>query len=73
MTKSLTKVIYKPDSQSTDEYLMFVNHEEVRRGSFVSQSEYYLKEVCLFYSTGSGKQETSDYHLKKALRSHEYN
>lgn len=29
MAPSLTKVIYKPDSQSTDEYIIIVNPEEV--------------------------------------------
>ncbi|KIM20647.1 hypothetical protein M408DRAFT_73689 [Serendipita vermifera MAFF 305830] len=27
-TKSTTKLIYKPDTQSTDEYILFVNPEE---------------------------------------------
>jgi hypothetical protein len=31
MTKQTARLIYKPDSQSTDEYLMFVNPAEVRR------------------------------------------
>lgn len=30
MAKSLSKVIYKPDSQSTDEYVVVVDTEEVR-------------------------------------------
>lgn len=30
MTKALTKVVYKPDSQSTDEFIAIVNPEEVR-------------------------------------------
>lgn len=33
MVKSLTKVIYKPDSQSTDEFIAIVNPEEVSRAS----------------------------------------
>lgn len=31
MTKSLTKVIYKPDTQSTDEYIAFVNPEQYKK------------------------------------------
>ncbi|KAJ7572554.1 ribosome maturation protein [Mycena floridula] len=31
MTKSLTKVIYKPDSQSTEEYTIIVNPEEYKK------------------------------------------
>lgn len=30
MGKAITKIIYKPDSQSSDEYLIIVNPEEVR-------------------------------------------
>ena len=30
MTKELTKVVYKPDTQSTDEYIMIVNQPEVK-------------------------------------------
>ena len=29
MVKQLTKVVYKPDSMSTEEYTMFVNAAEV--------------------------------------------
>ena len=29
MAKGLTKVVYKPDSQSTDEYIAIVNPEQV--------------------------------------------
>ncbi|KAF9006618.1 DUF1960-domain-containing protein [Cyathus striatus] len=31
MTKALTKVIYKPDSQSTDEYMIIVNVDEYKK------------------------------------------
>ncbi|KAH9948428.1 DUF1960-domain-containing protein [Amylocystis lapponica] len=31
MTKALTKVIYKPDSQSTDEFIVFINPAEYKR------------------------------------------
>ena len=30
MGKAITKIIYKPDTQSSDEYLIIVNPEEVR-------------------------------------------
>lgn len=30
MTKALTRIVYKPDSTSTDEYQAIVNPEEVR-------------------------------------------
>lgn len=30
MPKSLSKVVYKPDTQSTDEYIVIVNPQEVR-------------------------------------------
>jgi len=30
MGKAITKVIYKPDTQSSDEYFIIVNPEEVR-------------------------------------------
>lgn len=30
MGKSITKVLYKPGTQSTDEYMIIVNAEEVR-------------------------------------------
>ena len=38
MVKSTTKLIYKPDSQSTDEYIMFVNPEEVSAGLAMPRS-----------------------------------
>jgi len=28
MTKTITKVVYKPDSQSTEEYILIVDHDE---------------------------------------------
>lgn len=31
MTKSLTKVVYKPDTQSTDEYIVIVNPAEYKK------------------------------------------
>lgn len=31
MPKNLTIVVYKPDSQSTDEYIVYVNFAEVSR------------------------------------------
>ncbi|KAL1739994.1 ribosome maturation protein [Schizophyllum fasciatum] len=31
MTKNVTKVVYKPDSQSTDEYIVIVNADEYKR------------------------------------------
>ncbi|KII95036.1 hypothetical protein PLICRDRAFT_86454 [Plicaturopsis crispa FD-325 SS-3] len=31
MVKSLTKVVYKPDSQSTDEFIAIVNPEEYKK------------------------------------------
>lgn len=30
MAKSITRVVYKPDPQSTDEYIIIVDPEEVR-------------------------------------------
>ena len=30
MGKAITKVVYKPDTQSSDEYIIIVNPEEVR-------------------------------------------
>ena len=30
MGKAITKIVYKPDTQSSDEYLVIVNPEEVR-------------------------------------------
>ena len=30
MGKAITKIVYKPDTQSSDEYLIIVNPEEVR-------------------------------------------
>lgn len=30
MGKAITKLVYKPDTQSSDEYLIIVNPEEVR-------------------------------------------
>ncbi|TRM68212.1 ribosome maturation protein [Schizophyllum amplum] len=31
MTKNITKVVYKPDSQSTDEYIIIVNADEYKQ------------------------------------------
>lgn len=31
MTKSLTKVVYKPDTQSTDEYIVIVNPSQYKK------------------------------------------
>ncbi|KIP12798.1 hypothetical protein PHLGIDRAFT_123868 [Phlebiopsis gigantea 11061_1 CR5-6] len=31
MVKALTKVVYKPSTQSTDEFTIIVNHEEFKR------------------------------------------
>ena len=31
MGKAITKIVYKPDTQSSDEYLIIVNPEEVRQ------------------------------------------
>ena len=33
MTKNVTKVAYKPDTQSTDEYIVIVNADEVSSAS----------------------------------------
>jgi hypothetical protein len=41
MGKSLTKVIYKPDPQSTDEFIAIVNSAEVR---------FLLVPISLTYS-----------------------
>ncbi len=40
MTKSLTKVIYKPSTQSSEEFTVIVNLEEVR--VFVGNSIFSL-------------------------------
>jgi hypothetical protein len=54
MVHQLHKVVYKPDSQSTDEYIVIVNKDEVR---------YFLHHECqikliisLPFSLRSGKQ-----------------
>ncbi|CAG7848810.1 SubName: Full=Uncharacterized protein {ECO:0000313/EMBL:CCA68136.1} [Serendipita indica DSM 11827] len=54
MTKSLTKLIYKPDSQSTDEYIMFVNADEYRKYSSGDSSVPIVEVVDsydVFFST----------------------
>ena len=38
MGKALTKIIYKPDTQSSDEYLIIVNPEEVRHTLQIARS-----------------------------------
>ena len=45
MTKELTKVVYKPDSQSTDEYIMIVNKPEVRTLLPFMYASYLLSTV----------------------------
>ena len=57
MPHTLTKVIYKPDTQSTDEFTIIVNPEQVRksRRSFIISS---LKSSP-YSSTRSGKMEVS--------------
>lgn len=57
MGKSLTKVIYKPDSQSTDEYIVIVNPEEV--SSHPSLLVIHLILLCFYRSLRSGVQEVS--------------
>jgi hypothetical protein len=57
MGKSLTKVIYKPDSQSTDEYIVIVNPEEVSPPP--SLLVIHLILLCFYRSLRSGKQEVS--------------
>ena len=53
MTKSLTKVIYKPDSQSTDEYIAIINPEQVSIPHFTSENIFILGSFI------SGKKEVS--------------
>ncbi|THH05617.1 hypothetical protein EW145_g4664 [Phellinidium pouzarii] len=64
MGKSLTKVIYKPDSQSTEEFLMYVNPAEymkwINRDATISLTEV-VDSFDVFVST-QGKQG----HLGKA-------
>ena len=33
MGKAITRVVYKPDTQSTEEYIIIVNPEEVRHST----------------------------------------
>ncbi|EDR12758.1 uncharacterized protein LACBIDRAFT_292781 [Laccaria bicolor S238N-H82] len=58
MGKSLTKVIYKPDSQSTDEFIVIVNPEEFKKWH-AGDSTIPLAEVVdsfkVFHS-GQGSQ-----------------
>lgn len=53
--KSLTKVVYKPDTQSTDEFTVIVNSDEVS-GAHPQSMFGSLMAVC---STRSGKKEVS--------------
>jgi hypothetical protein len=57
MAKTLSKVIYKPDSQSTDEFIVIVNSEEVcvAHGPVRSTSP----NPPLFLSSRSGKKGVS--------------
>ena len=59
MGKSLTKVVYKPDSQSTDEYIVIVNPEEVSPPPDPSLLVIHLILLCFYRSLRSGKQEVS--------------
>lgn len=54
MPATLTKVVYKPDTQSTEEYTVIVNPEEVRRASYICGSYTYHS----FNSTRSGSMVT---------------
>ncbi|KAF9226707.1 DUF1960-domain-containing protein [Gyrodon lividus] len=54
MSKSVTKVVYKPDTQSTDEFIMIVNPAEYRKWK-AGDSTIPLAEVVdsfeVFHST----------------------
>lgn len=56
MPKNLTLVVYKPDSQSTDEYMVYVNFAEVGP-SFVFGSSGF--RCFVLFSIGNGKMEVS--------------
>ena len=45
MVKSLTKVVYKPDSQSREEYSMIVDAEQVGWGSIWLHTLLYTEDV----------------------------
>ncbi|KZP20159.1 DUF1960-domain-containing protein [Athelia psychrophila] len=58
MTKSLTKVIYKPDSQSTDEFIAIVNPEEFKKWKEGDRSIPLADVVDSFsiFHSGQGNQ-----------------
>ncbi|KAG9050292.1 hypothetical protein FS837_006402 [Tulasnella sp. UAMH 9824] len=45
MVKSVSKVIYKPDSQSTDEYMAYVDPEQYKKWLEGETSEIYLTHI----------------------------
>ena len=56
MTKSVSKVIYKPDTQSTDEFIAFINHDQASRVPHVQVS---IANLSTFFSITGGKKEVT--------------
>ncbi|XP_006456804.1 hypothetical protein AGABI2DRAFT_195798 [Agaricus bisporus var. bisporus H97] len=58
MPKNLTLVVYKPDSQSTDEYMVYVNFAEYRKWKDGDTSIPLVDVVDSYsvYHTGQGTQ-----------------
>ncbi|KAK0206925.1 ribosome maturation protein [Desarmillaria ectypa] len=55
MTKSISKVIYKPDSQSTDEYCLLVHTEEYKKWKAGETSIPLTEVVDSFQAFHSGQ------------------
>ena len=56
MGKSIAKVVYKPDSNASDVFIVVVNHEEVR----ISASSKYFGQLCSYFvSILDGKMEVT--------------
>ncbi|KAG6817882.1 hypothetical protein H0H87_001714 [Tephrocybe sp. NHM501043] len=57
MPKALTKVIYKPDHTSNDEYTVIVNPEEVSRVIATTYPDLPESDLSAFCSSRNGRKE----------------
>jgi hypothetical protein len=55
MGKSVTKVVFKPDPNASDVFLVYVNNEEVRFAAKVTEGFAHIVR----FSTRNGRMEVS--------------
>ena len=64
MVRPLTKVVYQPDPTVTNEYVVLVNPDEVRRFSVAPVA--YRVTLYILISTANGKKEVRDFSVRLA-------